>query len=113
MKTFLLQLVIFCLLGIVIYGLYNYKLKYNFVKEKEYQNKIDSLQTEIGLNKIKIDSLSTAKIFLDSLVAVDKAKLIKVAKRAEIYRKKYNEEYNRLNDMSDDDIISEFTATFQ
>ena len=82
-------------------------------KEKEYQNKIDSLKIEIGLNKIKIDSLTSAKLVLDSLVAIDKVKLNEVSKKSETYRKKYNEEHNRISDMSDDDIISEFTAAFQ
>ena len=82
-------------------------------KEKYYQDKIDSLQIEIGLNKSKIDSLSSAKLVLDSMVAVDKAKLTEVSKKAETYRKKYNEEHNRISDMSDDDIIREFTAAFQ
>ena len=113
MKKYILQ-------GVIIWGaigllwflfIYNNSKVSN--KEKYYQDKIDSLQIEIGLNKNKIDSLSAAKVILDSIVAVDKAKLTEVSKKAETYRKKYNEEHNRISDMSDDDIIREFTAAFQ
>lgn len=82
-------------------------------KEKYYQDKIDSLQIEIGLNKNKIDSLTAAKVVLDSLIAIDKNKLADIAKKAKEYKDKYNEEHNRISDMSDDDIIREFTAAFQ
>jgi len=113
MKKYIIQ-------GVIVWGaigllwlLFTYTGLKKSSKEKEYQAKINSLQIEIGLNKAKIDSLSSAKLVLDSLVAIDKAKLNEVSKKAETYRKKYNEEHNRLIDMSDDDIISEFTAAFQ
>jgi len=113
MKKYILQ-------GVVIWGtigllwfLFVYNNSKISNKEKYYQDKIDSLQIEIGLNKNQIDSLSAAKVVLDSIVAVDKAKLTEVSKKAETYRKKYNEEHNRISDMSDDDIIREFTAAFQ
>ena len=35
------------------------------------------------------------------------------AKKAEAYRKKYNEEVTHITDMSDDSVISEFTAAFE
>jgi len=113
MKKYILQ-------GVVIWGtigllwfLFVYNNSKISNKEKYYQDKIDSLQIEIGLNKNQIDSLSAAKVVLDSIVAVDKAKLTEVSRKAETYRKKYNEEHNRISDMSDDDIIREFTAAFQ
>ena len=113
MKRYIIQAVIVWGAIGLIWLLFIYNNTSISNKEKEYQAKIDSLQIEIGLNKAKIDSLSSAKLVLDSLVAMDKAKLNEVSKKAEIYRKKYNEEHNRLTDMSDDDIISEFTAAFQ
>ena len=113
MKKYILQ-------GVIIWGaigllwfLFVYNNSKVSNKEKYYQDKIDSLQIEIGLNKNQIDSLSAAKVVLDSIVAVDKAKLTEVSRKAETYRKKYNEEHNRISDMSDDDIIREFTAAFQ
>ena len=112
MKKYIIQ-------GVIVWGaigllwlLFTYTDLKKSSKEKEYQAKIDSLQIEIGLNKAKIDSLSSAKLVLDSLVAVDKAKLTEVAKKAAAYKDKYDKEHNHLNDMSDDDVISEFTAAF-
>ena len=112
MKKYIIQ-------GVIVWGaigllwlLFTYTGLKKSSKEKEYQDKIDSLQIEIGLNKAKIDSLSSAKLVLDSLVAVDKAKLTEVAKKAAAYKDKYDKEHDRLTDMSDDDVISEFTAAF-
>ena len=113
MKKYIIQ-------GVIVWGaigllwlLFTYTSLKKSSKEKEYQDKIDSLQIEIGLNKAKIDSLSSAKLVLDSLVAVDKAKLTEVAKKAAAYKDKYDKEHNRLNDMSDDDVISEFSKAFE
>jgi len=112
MKKYILQ-------GVIVWGaigllwlLFMYSNSKISDKEKEYQAKIDSLQIEIGLNKIKIDSLTSAKLVLDSMVAVNKGKLNEVSKKAETYRKKYNEEHTRISNMSNDIIISEFTAAF-
>ena len=113
MKRYIIQAVIIWGAIGLIWLLFIYNNTSISDKEKEYQNKIDSLKIEIGLNKIKIDSLTSAKLVLDSLMAVDKIRLTEVAKKAAAYKDKYDKEHNRLNDMSDDDVISEFTAAFQ
>ena len=82
-------------------------------KDKEYQAKIDSLQNKITLNQTQIDSLTLAQLNLDSLYSVNKGKLNEISKKAEIYKQKYNEERNRINAMSNDDIVREFTTTFE
>ena len=112
MKKYILQ-------GVIVWGaigllwlLFMYSNSKISDKEKEYQVKIDSLQTQIKINNIKIDSLTSAKLVLDSMVVVNKDKLNKVSKKAEKYRKKYNEEHTRISNMSNDIIISEFTAAF-
>jgi hypothetical protein len=113
MNKFLLQLVIICLLGIVIYGLYNYKQNYSNISIKKYQKTIDSLTIEINKKDKVIGSLDSTRSVLDSLLILDKAKLADVAKKAQQYKNKYEKEINRFNNMSDDDIISTFTTTFK
>lgn len=113
MKKFILQLVIACLLGVLIYGLFTYKQGYSSDKDKQYQKTIDSLQLEIGKKDTMISTLDSTRKILDSLIIIDKAKLADIAEKAKKYKKQYEQEHNRINSMSDDDIISEFTAAFK
>jgi hypothetical protein len=113
MKKILLSLVVISLLGFTIYGLFNYKQNYSSNKEKQYQKTIDSLDIEIGKKDTLIASLDSTRKVLDSLIIVDKAKLANTAKKAAEYKKQYEQEHNRINNMSDDDIISEFTTAFK
>ena len=113
MKKFILQLVIVCLLGVVIYGLFTYKQGYSSDKDKQHQKTIDSLQLEIGKKDTMISTLDSTRKILDSLIIIDKTKLADIAEKAKKYKKQYEQEHNRINNMSDDDIISEFTAAFK
>ena len=65
------------------------------------------------LFRSKIFSLDSTRGVLDSLLVLDKAKLAELVRKAEQYRKKYDKERNRINDMSDDDVISEFSKAFE
>jgi hypothetical protein len=113
MKKFILQLVLVCLVGVIIYGLFTYKQGYSSDKDKQYQRTIDSLGLEIGKKDSAISSLDSTRKILDSLILIDKAKLADVAKKAQQYKDQYEKERDRLNNMSDDDIISQFTTTFK
>lgn len=113
MKKFILQLVIVCLLGVIIYGLFTYKQGYSSDKDKQYQSTIDSLQIEISKKDSSISTLDSTRKILDSLILIDKAKLADIAKKAQQYKNQYEKERDRLNDMSDDDIIRTFTTTFK
>jgi SMC interacting uncharacterized protein involved in chromosome segregation len=113
MNKFLLQLVIICLLGIIIYRLYIYKQSYSNASIEKYQKTIDSLTIEINKKDEVIGSLDSTRSVLDSLLILDKAKLADVAKKAQQYKNQYEKELNRFNNMSDDDIISTFTTTFK
>ena len=113
MKKFILQLVLACLLGTIIYGLFTYKQGYSSDKTKQYQKTIDSLQLEISKKDTIISTLDSTRKILDSLIALDKAKLAGIAKKAEQYKNQYEKERNRINNMADDDIVSEFTAAFK
>jgi SMC interacting uncharacterized protein involved in chromosome segregation len=113
MNKFLLQLVIICLLGIIIYRLYIYKQSYSNASIEKYQKTIDSLTIEINKKDEVIGSLDSTRSVLDSLLILDKAKLADVAKKAQQYKNQYEKELNRFNNMSDDDIVSTFTTTFK
>ena len=113
MKNFFLQLVLVCLVGIIIYGLFTYKQGYSSDKDKQYQKTIDSLTIEISKKDTIISTLDSTRKVLDSLIAIDKAKLAGIAKKAQQYKDQYEKERDRLNNMSDDDIISTFTTAFK
>ena len=59
MKKFVLQLVLVCLLGVIIYGLFTYKQGYSSDKDKQYQKTIDSLALEISKKDTIISSLDS------------------------------------------------------
>jgi len=113
MKKFFIQLVLVCLVGIIIYGLFTYKQGYSSDKDKQYQKTIDSLTIEISKKDTIISTLDSTRKVLDSLIAIDKAKLAGIAKKAQQYKDQYEKERDRLNNMSDDDIISTFTTAFK
>ena len=113
MKKFVLQLVLICLLGVTIYGLFLYKQDYSPDKDKQYQKTIDSLTVEISKKDSSISTLDSTRKILDSLIIIDKAKLANTAKKAQQYKDQYEKERDRLNIMSDDDIISQFTTAFK
>ena len=87
--------------------------KYSSEKELQYYHTIDSLTQEIKKDKKQIAILDSTKNILFDQIAQDKKELNKTAKQAEQYRKKYEEEINIINNMSDDDIIRDFTAAFK
>ena len=113
MKNFFIQLVLVCLVGIIIYGLFTYKQGYSSDKDKQYQKTIDSLNIEISKKDTIISTLDSTRKVLDSLIAIDKAKLAGIAKKAQQYKDQYEKERDRLNNMPDDDIISTFTTAFK
>ena len=113
MKKIILQLVLACLLGVIIYGLFTYKQGYSSDKDKQYQKTIDSLNLEIIKKDSSILTLDSTRKVLDSLIKINKAKLADIAKKAKQYKDQYEKERDRLNNMSDDDIISTFTTAFK
>ena len=106
-------MVLICLLGVIIYGLFTYKQGYSSDKDKQYQKTIDSLAIEISKKDTIISSLDSTRKILDSLIEIDKTKLAGIAKKAQQYKDQYEKERDRLNNMSDDDIISQFTTAFK
>ena len=112
MNRYIIQaLILWGAIGL-IWFLFMYEKDPYVDREAEFKHRIDSLNIEIQAGKAKIASLDSANHVLDSLVIQDKAQLTEIAQKAEVYKQKYNEEHNRILDMSDDSIVSEFTAAF-
>lgn len=112
MNRYIIQaLILWGAIGLLWY-LFVYNKEPYIDREAEFKHRIDSLNLEIQAGKAKIASLDSANHVLDSLVVQDKAQLTEIARKAEVYKQKYNEEHTRILDMSDDNIISEFTAAF-
>ena len=81
-------------------------------KVEQYKITIDSLQKQILITNIKIQKLDSIRTSLDSQITDNKKQLSKIADKANYYQKRYNEEQDRLRNLSNDDIIAEFTDLF-
>ena len=77
MKNFLLTLVEVVLIGIIVYGLFNYKQSYSSDKNKQYQRTIDSLAIEIGKKDSTMSTLDSTRAILDSLILVKGEQVLK------------------------------------
>lgn len=110
-------LTVFCILAtLVILYLEYYSNNDNtdlLIKEKQYNNKIDSLLLKISKNNEKIHYLDSVNNVLFVQVKEDNTKLQKISKQSKQYKDKYEKEHNILISMSRDSIISKFTSTFQ
>jgi hypothetical protein len=81
--------------------------------EQSFQKRIDSLSLIIeNNNKIK-DSLELDNKNRQIKIGELSTKLTKLNEKSKYYEKKYKEELDIINDMSDDDIIGVFSNTFK
>jgi peptidoglycan hydrolase CwlO-like protein len=81
--------------------------------EQSFQKRIDSLSLIIeNNNKIK-DSLELDNKNRQIKIGELSTKLTKLNEKSKYYEKKYKEELDIINDMSDDDIIGAFSNTFK
>jgi uncharacterized coiled-coil DUF342 family protein len=83
----------------------------NKIKTLTYQ--IDSLQTHVDSNIVKITKLDSVITFYKIKVDEDKKKLSGLKAKADLYKNKYNEEYNRITNLNNVSVISEFTNAFK
>jgi uncharacterized coiled-coil DUF342 family protein len=113
MKIHLYKIIIVLIILILIFIQYNnFNSKLITEHEIKYQNTIDSLSNDIDNKNIIIKSLDSTIKTLDSSLTINKNELIKISIKADKYKKEYDKEHNRIINMSDNDIISEFTNTF-
>lgn len=100
-------------LVLLIVNILNINPNFRLGKENEIlNNKIDSLQSNIDSNKVKIAQLDSVATVYKKQVTENKTKLSGLKYKADLYKTKYNEEHNRINNLSNDALVSEFTNAF-
>jgi uncharacterized coiled-coil DUF342 family protein len=82
----------------------------NKIKALNYQ--IDSLQSHVDSNNIKIAQLDSLATLYKTKVDEDKKKLSGLKIKADLYKNKYNEEHNRITNLNNAATVSEFTNAF-
>ena len=98
---------------LLIVNILNINPNFRLGKENEaLNNKIDSLQANIDSTKIKIAQLDSVATVYKKQLAEDKIKLSGLKYKADLYKTKYNEEHNRITNLSNDALVSEFTNAF-
>jgi hypothetical protein len=103
-------IIIFILIGILIISNKQTPSKFD---EKVFQKKIDSLNLIVEKNNKLRDSLQLDNDKRQNKIGELSNQLSKLNEKSKFYEKKYKEELDIINDMSDDDIISAFSNTFK
>jgi DNA repair exonuclease SbcCD ATPase subunit len=106
------QLVIVCLVGVLIYQQFfmgnTYKKEYERMlkeKENEYLSQIEKLESEAdSLLQLNL-GLSNQIAEIDNQIDAKNAQLLNL-------RKRYEEQLDKFDDMSDDDLITAFANAF-
>ena len=81
--------------------------------EKAFQKRIDSLNFIVEKNNKLRDSLQLDNSNREEKIGELSNKLTKLNEKSKFYEKKYKEELDIINNMSDDDIILAFTNSFK
>ena len=81
--------------------------------EKSFQKRIDSLSLIVENNNKLRDSLQLDNSNRQEKIGELSNKLTKLNEKSKYYEKKYKEELDIINDMSDDDVISVFSKNFK
>jgi len=89
------------------------------VKNKDFKHQIDSINkvndsllTIISDNTKKINEADSLNQQLEKQIGETKFKLGELTSKSIIYQKLYNEEHNRINTLTNPQLIREFTVTF-
>jgi len=102
--------IIIVLFGTLIVSNIQKPLKFD---EKSFQKKIDSLSLIVENNNKLRDSLLLDNSDRQKKIGELSNKLTKLNEKYKYYEKKYKEELDIINDMSDDDVISLFSNSFK
>ena len=81
--------------------------------ENAFQKRIDSLNLIVEKNNKLCDSLQLDNSNRQEKIGELSNKLTKLNEKSKYYEKKYKEELDIINDMSDDDVISVFSNSFK
>ena len=80
------------------------------IKELELKN--DSIQSHIDSASNEIDKLNVLAEDYRLQIKSNQSKLANLQSKADLYKRKYNEEHNRITELSGDALVSEFTNAF-
>ena len=110
----LIRAVIYSGLVLLIINIFNINPNFNLNKENKVLNhKIDSLQSNIDSFKVKIVKLDSLNSIYEKEIKQNQIKLSELKLKSDLNKKKQNEENNRINNLSNSALISEFTNAFQ
>jgi hypothetical protein len=102
--------IIVVLIGTLIISIKQTPSKFD---EKSFQKRIDSLSLIVENNNKLRDSLQLDNSNRQEKIGELSNKLTKLNEKSKYYEKKYKEELDIINDMSDDDVISVFSNSFK
>jgi len=103
-------IIIFILIGILIISNKQTPSKFD---EKVFQQKIDSLNLIVEKNNKLRDSLQLDNDKRQNKIGELSNQLSKLNEKSKFYEKKYKEELDIINNMSDDDISLAFSNSFK
>jgi chromosome segregation ATPase len=112
-KLNLSQLVILCLVGVLIFQQFFMADGYRKEYEQMLREKEESYKVEIDrLNKINDSIFAVNKQLIDDIGTIDDKIAEKNAQLSNL-RRKYAEQVDKLDDMSDDELSTTFANTFK
>ena len=109
--------VIILILLIIIFG-FIYALMFkpannNIIDTSHYEKTVDSLNIEIEKHNLKVDSLVASVEDRNKKINEYSIELAKLKNKLNKERKAHEADINRINAMSNADIVSEFTNAFK
>lgn len=81
-------------------------------KINELERANDSLQAQVDSTHIAITKLDSIAEGYKLQIQEDKTKLADLQAKADLFKRKYNEEHNRITGLTGDALVSEFTNAF-
>jgi len=109
-REILLSVIIIVLTGTLIVSNLQKPSKFD---EKSFQKRIDSLSLIVKNNNKLRDSLQLDNSNRQEKIGELSNKLTKLNEKSKYNEKKYKEELDIINNMSDDDVISVFSNSFK
>jgi uncharacterized coiled-coil DUF342 family protein len=113
MKRNIITLAIVTPLTLIVINLGLKQNKTNFQSQIDSLNRAnDSLLVKIDDNQKLINRIDSLNEVLENEIQSTKFKLGELNSKANIYKKLYNEEHNRIDTMSNPVLVREFTNAF-
>lgn len=112
-KDALYFIIIVTLVAVIIYLKFNTGNVDFQTQIDDLHRKNDSLTSNIEQRNIQLKRLDSLAITYKSEIEQDKAELANLKQIADRNKRKYNEEHNRILNLTNSATVSEFTNTFR